>query len=502
MKKTLLLAVFAVFAGAPAVRADVLTSGSATINFYQSAWDALASAYGSPPVLTLSAFMNQAQANALTADQVLTNIPGTPSYTNQVYVMNRATVTNLTGRTTQPTTFAYTPGQLTQHTGSIGLGGIARFAVLGGLGGNLLYGDYTLQYDSTRIAVGGSGWYLKGNIPPATPAFDLVNVTVTETNETVTIAGSLAVPYEIAYFLYGTPGDWLAVVGDFSFSAQSAATVVNGKAVINFDQVAWSALASGYGPTPVLTLSAFFSQAQANALTQSQLLNNVQTNYSYTNEIYVMNGATVTNLPTRYTQPTTFTYQRGDLTNQTGSIGLGGVARFAVYGGAYGNLLYGDYTLQYDSSRLGLGGTGWYLLGNIPPAAAAFDLINVTVVETNTSFSISGDLGVSFEVANFLYSTPGDWLADVGTFSFTGYTVPFTTPVISHLEVAGGNVHVQGTNGLTGSSYSVLSSKDLTLPLASWAAVATGTFDGHGNSSNSIAINPGESARYYLLQQP
>jgi hypothetical protein len=210
----------------------------------------------------------------------------------------------------------------------------------------------------------------------------------------------------------------------------------------------------------------------------------------------------VTNLSSRHTQPTTFIYQRGNLTNQTGSIGLGGVARFAVYGGTYGNLLFGDYTLQYDSSRIVLGGTGWYLEDNIPPAAAAFDLINVTVVETNSSFTISGDLGVSFEVANFLYSTPADTLADVGTFTFTGYTAPFTTPVISQLTAAGGNLVLQATNGLASSGYTLLSTTNLALPTSAWTATATGSFDGNGVSSNSISINPAEPARFFQLQQP
>ena len=503
MKKSLLFAVgLAALAAVPIVRADALLNGSATINLYQSAWNSLASGYGSPPVLTLAAFMDQAQVNTLTAAQVLTNVPGTPSYTNQVYAMNGATVTNLTGRTTQPTTFAFTPGDLTQHTGSIGLGGIARFDVFGGFGGSLLYGDYTLQYDSSRIALGGSGRYLKGNIPPAAALFDLVNVTVTETNNTLTIAGNLAVTFEVAYFLYNTPGDAGAVVGDFSFSGQTVATVLNGKAVINYNQSAWESLASGFAAPPVLTLSAFFNQAQANALTQSQLLNTNQTGYSYTNEIYAMNGATVTNLPTRYTQPTTFQYPRGDLTNHTGSIGLGGVARFAVLGGFAGNLLFGDYTLQYDSSRIALGGSGWYLLGNIPPSAAAFDLINVSVVETNNYFTISGNLGVSFELANFLFATPADTLANVGTFTFTGYTVPFSTPVINSLVVSGSNATLQGTNGLAGSGYSVLSTTNLALPVAAWDVSAPGTFSGDGKTTNSIPVSAGEPARFFRLQQP
>jgi hypothetical protein len=335
--------------------------------------------------------------------------------------------------------------------------------------------------------------------------FELRNVTAETINGNLHLSGD---------YVFGNT-DWLQffqdynghldtnmILGHIDLIPAGVAKVFAGQAVINYNQAAWNSLASGYGPTPVLTLSAFFNQPQATALTQSQLLTNVQANYAYTNEIYAMNGATVTNLSSRHTQPTTFIYQRGNLTNQTGSIGLGGVARFAVYGGTYGNLLFGDYTLQYDSSRIVLGGTGWYLEDNIPPAAAAFDLINVTVVETNSSFTISGDLGVSFEVANFLYSTPADTLADVGTFTFTGYTAPFTTPVISQLTAAGGNLVLQATNGLASSGYTLLSTTNLALPTSAWTATATGSFDGNGVSSNSISINPAEPARFFQLQQP
>jgi len=210
-------------------------------------------------------------------------------------------------------------------------------------------------------------------------------------------------------------------------------TLVNGSATINFNQSAWELLASGYGPTPVLTLDAFFDQADASALTESQLLSDPNPGggpASYTGETYAMNGASVVNQSGQYNQPTTFSFTPGDLTDATGSIGLGGVARFAVYGGSYGYLLFGDYTLQYSSSRLALGGSGWYLEGNVPPAAAAFDLLNVNIDETADSLTISGDLGVSYEVANYLFDTPSDTLADVGNFSFTADVVPVPEPPV------------------------------------------------------------------------
>lgn len=335
--------------------------------------------------------------------------------------------------------------------------------------------------------------------------FQLTNVT------TETINGNLHLS---ADYVFGDT-DWLQflqdynghvdinqVLGHIELIPDGITKLFAGNAIIHYSQAGWESLASGIGPTPVLTLSGFFDQAQANALTQSNLLHDLQTGYSYTNQLYALNGPSVTNLPSRYTQPTTFIYQRGNPTNQSGSIGLGGVARFAVFGGAAGSLLYGDFTLQYDPKRLAVGGSGWYLQGNIPPASAVFDLTKVNIVETGTTFTLTGDLGVSFEVANFLYNSPGDTLADVGTISFTGYTVPFTTPIVDQVAVADGGLVLHATNGLPGSSYMLLSTTNLKGPASSWTPSGSGTFDGQGNVLLTWPIHPGESIRFFQIQQP
>ncbi|NOS71294.1 MAG: PEP-CTERM sorting domain-containing protein [Verrucomicrobia bacterium] len=217
-----------------------------------------------------------------------------------------------------------------------------------------------------------------------------------------------------------------SLVGLLGLTAVNADTLLSGSATIDYDSAAWSTLASGFGPTPVLSLGAYFNQADASARTQAQLLADLNPGgpASYLGQVYAMNGASVVNLSGRYTQPTTFAYTPGSLSSHTGSIGLGGVARFDVYGGVFGSLLFGDFTLQYDAARSLVGGSGWYLKGNIPPAAAAYDLLNVSITEAPGTFTISGDLGVSYEIANFLYATPGDTLKDVGNFTFTATTVP------------------------------------------------------------------------------
>ena len=390
----------------------------------------------------------------------------------------------------------------TNPNGYIGLGGSLRATSdFNEPGASVWWEHLALMQDPAD-----SIWKLYATSGPGQGSiFELRNV-VTET-----INGNLHLSGD---FAFGNT-DWLqffqdvnghldanVILGHIELIPTGVAKVIAGKAVINYSQSAWESLASGFATPPVLTLSAFFNQAQANALTQSALLTNVQTGYSYSNQIYAMNGEIVTNLPTRYTQPTTFLYPRGNLTNHVGKIGLGGVARFAVLGGASGNLLYGDYTLQYSTNRFALGGSGWYLYANIPPAAAAFDLMNVNVVETTNHFTISGNLGVSYEVAYFLYATPSDWLANVGTFTFTGYTEPLTMPVINQVTLSGSSLIIRASNGLPDSSFSVITSTNVALPVAEWSATATGVFDGSGTSSNAISVNLTEPTRFFRLQQP
>lgn len=287
-----------------------------------------------------------------------------------------------------------------------------------------------------------------------------------------------------------------------TFTTTPVTTLASGSATIDWDKAAWDTLASGFGTLPVLTLAAFFNQADANALASDQLVTNAQANPSYTGQVYAMNGPVVTNLAGRTAQPSTFAYEPGNLTHHAGSIGLGGAARFAVLGGAGGNLLYGDYTLQYDSARLVFGGSGWYLKGNIPPAGAVFDLLNVQIKEATNSFTLAGDLGVSFEVANLLYATANDALRDVGNFTFTGQVRTLEAPVISQVALAGANLIVRGSNGLPGASYALLSSGSIGLPRSAWTTSAVGVFDAEGKCSISLPISAAATARFFNLQQP
>lgn len=208
------------------LRADTLVSGSGMFDFDSAAWASVAGGANVPgfEALTLDEAFNQAAANARTGAQILADeVVANPAYTGISFDLNGPSVSNLTGRTAQPTDFSFTPGNLTAHTGAIGLGGVTRWTVnplLGG--GGLLFGDFTLSYDVSRQLVGGTGWALKGNIAPAGVAFDLQNVTTSTVGNTLTISGDLGLSWEVANFLFATPGDQGKDMGNFTFTGVTA----------------------------------------------------------------------------------------------------------------------------------------------------------------------------------------------------------------------------------------------------------------------------------------
>lgn len=203
----------------------------------------------------------------------------------------------------------------------------------------------------------------------------------------------------------------------------AAYTLVSGGATIDYDAAAWASLAGGANVPgfEALVMDEFFNQAGVTSRTGTQILNDeVVANPATTGLYHAMNGSTVTNLADRNNQATTFAYEVGNPTGHTGVIGLGGITRWDVnplLGG--GQLGFGDYTLSYDPTRVLVGGTGWALRVNMIGGGVAFDLKNVTVNATASAFDISGDLTVSYEMANFYLATPSNQGNDVGNFSFS-----------------------------------------------------------------------------------
>ena len=234
-----------------------------------------------------------------------------------------------------------------------------------------------------------------------------------------------------------------AALAGTGLATTQAATLTTGSAVFDFDKASWSTLAGG-STAPgfeLLLLDEVFDEAAAASRTASQIVGDeVQANPSYTGNVFAMNGAVVTNLTGRTAQPTNFSFAPGNLIGHSGVIGLGGVTRWdvnALVGG--GNVLAGDFTLAYDANRLLVGGSGWALTNHIAPAAVVFDLTNVTANASGGTLTISGDLSLSYEVANFLLTSPGDQGKDMGNFTFTASYVPeASTATLLGLAFGGG----------------------------------------------------------------
>jgi hypothetical protein len=87
-----------------------------------------------------------------------------------------------------------------------------------------------------------------------------------------------------------------------------------------------------------------------------------------------------------------------------------------------------------------------------------------------------------------------------GTLSVVSASAP--GPTIGAITINGGNIILSGTNNAgAGGTYSVLTSTNVALPIASWTVLGTGNFDSSGNFSFTNGAPTG-AQQFYLLQVP
>ena len=75
-----------------------------------------------------------------------------------------------------------------------------------------------------------------------------------------------------------------------------------------------------------------------------------------------------------------------------------------------------------------------------------------------------------------------------------------SAPAITSVGLTGSNLIIQGTNGLGGNSYNILTSTNLTLPVASWSVVGSGRVFSGPTFSNSITIDPASPSSFYRIK--
>jgi rhamnogalacturonan endolyase len=247
-----------------------------------------------------------------------------------------------------------------------------------------------------------------------------------------------------------------------------------------------------------------------------------------------INGNALSN-PGASSQPnsrsfTTGTY-RGNDTNET-------------YGMPSGDLVVGQNTLTITpisgSSDLGpFLSAGWVYdavelsIPNtapaIPPAPTALQATVMNGSEINLAWTSGATNAVNFLVERSIddinFTLVGAVTADKTNFSDAGlspgatyyYTVTAsnpggvsggsniasattTVPHFSAISNSGGNLMLSGSGGTMGGPYAVLSSTNLSLPLAQWTVVKTNNFDSNGGFIFTNAISAAVPQSFYQVQ--
>jgi fibronectin-binding autotransporter adhesin len=167
-----------------------------------------------------------------------------------------------------------------------------------------------------------------------------------------------------------------------------------------------------------------------------------------------------------------------------GSLNLGGNLQIDV-----NRSLAQSNDLIVVSGSLNSTSTGTVVVNNLGPALAvgnSFKLFSQPLLGGET-LTVSG--------AGAVWTNR---LATDGTIQVLSTSVP--QPRIVTTTVVANQIIFSGTNGAANGSYQVLSSTNIATPLANWASVASGSFNGTGQFSITNAISPNEPQRFYLLK--
>ena len=214
-----------------------------------------------------------------------------------------------------------------------------------------------------------------------------------------------------------------SLVGFLATSIASASLLQTGLATIDLDPAAWLSLKNQ-------TVSAVFDKTDMDTMNTSDILTAPTGTPSTTGlpfEMYTNNAPV--GLAGRAPENTSFDYNGTDATTSVGTIGLAGAWKTNSTDFT-GQLVFGDFSLHYDASRVGVnaGGTssGWALTNHVSFAASTADLANITLINGIDGFTLSGDIALNAGSAAFLGGVAGQ---DVGDFSVTVSTVPVPAAV-------------------------------------------------------------------------
>jgi hypothetical protein len=99
-----------------------------------------------------------------------------------------------------------------------------------------------------------------------------------------------------------------------------------------------------------------------------------------------------------------------------------------------------------------------------------------------------------------LNGAPSDNLPQVNLLQVRDITGAASAPVINSTVTAGGSLIFSGSGGTAGGSYEVLTSTNLTTPIANWPPMASNLYDASGNFQVTNVMSPGVNQRFYTIQ--
>jgi len=163
--------------------------------------------------------------------------------------------------------------------------------------------------------------------------------------------------------------------------------------------------------------------------------------------------------------------------------------RFSVTFGRT-NLTAGTLTTGGTSNRIDIAS-----LPSISVFPAQFSLIKYTAPMRGAGYNfVLGSMPPGPAYGAYLSNNAANASVDL--------VVPAPSPGISSVAQIGSNLVIAGTNGVLNGQYYVLSSTNVTLPIASWTRVATNSFDGSGNFQFTNVVDAGQAQRFFRLQVP
>ena len=171
------------------------------------------------------------------------------------------------------------------------------------------------------------------------------------------------------------------------------------------------------------------------------------------------------------------------------------------------------------TNTINLGGVAWMKLNRASSpnsdrlVSSTASIINYggTLVVTNIGGELhTGDTFTLFSAAalnnSFTLVLPNYYTWNTSQLNASGQisvTSTLPPPAITNVDfsgLAGGSITLNAVNGAANGPVTVLTSTNLALPVASWTTVTSTTFDGSGNLSLPITVDPTLPQSFYLLR--